>query len=115
MTDFKPGDKVDITITGAKIQERLMTGVRIAYGSEMEYCQDVFLFTDVGDVTITRQAPKPQPGDVWRLNTGELVAVYRCGPGEHYQFLYKQDWGNLSKLDFTDAKLEWRPEPEGEK
>lgn len=63
-TDFKPGDVVDIEIKGAK--------VTIVDGRFMEFqTQDpdehLSLNLPVPGVTITRRAPQPQAGDVWRI------------------------------------------------
>jgi hypothetical protein len=80
MSDFKPGDRVDITIKGARVRlvrEHLsMLGENVA--DQLSYETDGGFVASVvltEDVTVERVAPAewpPRPGDLWRDKDGAI-------------------------------------------
>lgn len=108
MTDFQPGDIVDITITGAKVTEILDDGgISIRVGSG-----DYLWLVPTADVTVVRRAPQPQPGDVWRLRPDRVVHITR-DRFDNYELWAISPEDNretlpISDVDFTDAELLFR-------
>ncbi|MFY1595422.1 hypothetical protein [Micromonospora sp. WMMD737] len=78
MTDFEPGELVDVTIRAARVIETQPGTVGLTYGpTNGAFGQDgvigIIKLHRHADVTITRVAPAewpPQPDDVWRDRLG---------------------------------------------
>lgn len=70
MSDFQPGEVVDITIKGARVLNHDTHGVLVfRYASDGEQSSARLIYPDAEGVTVERVAPAewpPQPGDLWR-------------------------------------------------
>jgi hypothetical protein len=99
MTVFQPGDVVDIEITNARVDELLEDGgmsVRVASG-------DYLWLVPADDVAVTRRAPQPQCGDVWRLADGTLRQIHMAHGILYATEPHSGKGGAPSGLDFTGA------------
>lgn len=79
MSDFKPGEVVDITIKGARIVEHVGTSLAFEYLSDPRDAAGRVIYSrgnvraDAHSITVERVAPAewpPQAGDVWRDRHG---------------------------------------------
>jgi hypothetical protein len=76
VSDFKPGEIVDITITGARVIGVDGNGIgdlEVSYSTDLGTYEAVFAI-DTPAVNVARVAPAewpPQVGDVWRDTRGE--------------------------------------------
>ena len=77
MSDFKPGEMVDITIKGARVVRSDECGVTVDFAPADEFATHVS-FPWGPDLLVERVAPAewpPQPGDLWRDHDGNLWFV----------------------------------------
>lgn len=75
MSDYQPGEIVDVTIRGARVQDVFLAGVVLRLPPDGE----TFEVPLCDEITVERVAPEqwpPQPGDVWATPAGvTLFAV----------------------------------------
>lgn len=100
MTDFKPGDIVDVEIRGA-----VVLGAS-AHSMEMDHPATGRVWIELADggFTITRRPPTPQAGDVWRMANGDLRFIHDGDmAGRLLARLPSGRYSKVKNLDFTDA------------
>lgn len=74
MTGYQPGEIVDITIRGARIEAEYEDGLTVDIAPENPSAMPVDLPWGP-DLAVERRAPAewpPQPGDLWRDRNGDL-------------------------------------------
>jgi hypothetical protein len=79
VSEFRPGEIVDITIKGARVQRCEDDSLEYEYRTELGSFEAVVAVDSPG-VTVERVAPAewpPQPGDLWRDKIGETWFAFR--------------------------------------
>jgi len=98
MGDFKPGDTVDVYITGAKVVEQNKVWVKVSYpcmgGADFPGEWIAQIDTDSPNVNVCLVTPvdwPPVPGDLWRDNHGQVwfcriddSTPYLMAASDHY-------------------------------
>lgn len=83
MTEFKPGEIVDITIKGAQVALWMPSLSELTVESSADVNSDQTTFDLTSDqVTVERGNPTewpPKPRDVWRDRDGDLWIARDCG------------------------------------
>ncbi|HEY9476523.1 MAG TPA: hypothetical protein VIS06_22075 [Mycobacteriales bacterium] len=75
MATFQPGEIVDITIKGARVESHDGDGMIVNLGGTARITIPVVLPSDSATVTVEGVAPAewpPQPGDLWRSADGRV-------------------------------------------
>ncbi|SEG44295.1 hypothetical protein SAMN04489712_105244 [Thermomonospora echinospora] len=79
MTRFLPGEIVNITITGGRIDEVSKNGIHVVLPNGTTATVEL---SNLEAVTVERVAPAewpPQPGDLWRTERQPYFAMYSDG------------------------------------
>lgn len=110
MTEFKIGDIVDVEIKRARVQ--LVDPHRILLASK---ANSIWAYLTDDSMTITKQTPKLQFGDVWREPGGRLWFVNMAYPRSKGAWLTSDDGHERSSIDWelesvnlADAELLFR-------
>ncbi len=96
MTEFKPGDIVDIEIRGAEVVRD--DGSSLVTKKPWFTAANIRFLTNHESVTIKKRSPEVRTGDVWRTVDGELWAVTSVSEG--YWFLSLNEFDNCKPENF---------------
>lgn len=124
MTQFKPGDRVDVVIRGAEIMSCPVGDTRIIIQKPWaESYRRTTIDTNHPSVEVTLCPPVPQAGEVWGgvclQSGGELTPLWIHDGGLRGAFQAQSpggSWWQLEDLDFTNAVRLYPPtDSEGDK
>lgn len=105
MNDYQPGDTVAVTIQDAKVIEHSTFTVAIEYRCPEGCAHQVALPKSLTTITVTRRAPQPKAGQVWRMADGVERHILAAPDGALHAVKETDPEADdeLSDFDFTGA------------